>query len=400
MNVSSASLCSLALFSLIGCSHLGRDKLKSDWSALREAESLSCREIPLKADDLRIDRMHSVPALGPSLVLEVTTRRGVKTLYHLTFESLGQIKEDRLVALPISQEATFLGAGVSGQNPVFVLKTIEKDQPVIQVRDLTNNAVLLQYPTESKGSWELGPWTFEKGILRALIRESKNEEATDDQPYQQIEVHTMGQNSGRIKPELAKTVIGQASLFSDSQSNSQIIWLDRGTSEKVKSEPRHQVTSWRASPKESAFELEDKGRIESWSFLEGYDHSLIAMIKGDSLLWENASIEISKLSKVRPFMREAQISLPLSKVHVAQPLLAQGPKGQFLLLPQWLDHELTVAVYSINDRDAQAKGYAGTFKEGTSFHQAFYHELSEEYYLLSKGPGSTVGRYNLCAIDL
>lgn len=400
MNLKSCALHSCLLLSVFGCSHWGNSKIKSEWSALREAESLSCKDIPLKGDDLRIDRVHLVPSLGPSLILEVTTRRGLKTLYHLAFKSMGQLKEDRLVVLPISQDATFLGAGISGQNPVFVLKTLDRDQPVIQVRDLTSNALLFQYPTDSKGSWELGPWNLEKGLLRALVREAKNDEAMDDQPYQQIEVNTAAKSGGKITPETAGSVIGQASIFFDSENKSHIFWLDRGTSEKVKNDPRHQVLSWKAGPKETPLEIDDKGRIESWSFLEGYDHNLVAMIKGDSLLWENASIDISRLSKVKPFSQEAQISLPLSKVHVAQPLLAQGPKGEYLLLPQWLDHELTVALYAIVDRDARAKGFLGTFNEGTSFYSAFFHEPSQEYYLLSKAPTSGMGRYSLCSIDL
>ncbi len=390
----------VVLASTTACSHWGRGQLKSEWSALQEADSLSCKDLPLKPDDLRIDRVHVIPSLGPSLILEVTSRRGVKSLYHLPFASLGQLEEERLVPLPVSQDATFLGAGISGQNPIFVLKTKDKDQAVLQVRDLTNNAVLLQNVIDSKGSWELGPWTLEKGVLRALIREEKNDEAMDDQPYQQIEIDTGGKGGLRIKPELAPNVIGQAGMFNDSQGVSQILWLDRGTSDKVKSEPRHHVISWRANSKERPFELDDKGRVESWSYSEAYDHALIAMIKGDSLLWENASIDIARLSKVKPFTREVQISLPLSKVHVAQPLLTQGPKGEYLLLPQWLDHELTVALYSVVDKEAKPKGYAGTFKEGSSFYQAFYHEPSEEFYLLSKGPGSSSGRYNLCSIDL
>lgn len=382
------------------CTHWGGEKLKSDWSALEQAEKLSCRDIPLKNEDLRVEKVHVLADLGPSLLVEVLSRRGVKVFYHLPFRSLGDLKEESLVALPVSQESVFLGAGISGSKPVYLLKVGNLGKANLQVRDLQNNAVINQYPLEAKHNWDLGPWTFSKGVLRALVREIKDEEALDDQPYLQLEVDTNSKTNSIIRAESTRRIIGQASLFVDSLSKTQILWLDRGTSEAVKAEASFEILPWKASPKTDSFAIDEKGRIESWAFVEAYDHSVLASVKGDSLLWENASISVQRLSKVTPYIKETQSSLPLSGVHVAQPLLAQGPRGTHLMLPQWLDHELTVAVYSVADKDVVKSGYAGIFKEGTSFHRAFFHEVSESFYLLSKGPGSTVGRFSLCQIDL
>lgn len=391
---------SLSLGLLSACTHWGGDKLKSDWSALEQADSLKCRDVPLKNEDLRIERIHIAPELGPSLVIEVLNRRGVRGFYHLPFRSLGELKEDALIPLPVSQESLFLGAGISASKPVFILRTGETGKAKLQVRDLQNNAILSQFAVDASAPWDLGPWTFNQGVLRALVREIKDDEAIDDQAYLQLELNTKAKPGAPIRTESSRQVIGQASLFSDSQNRSQILWFDRGTSEKIRNEPGFEILPWKAGQKGERTSVEGKGRTESWAFLEAYDHTIIASIKGDSLLWENASVDTQRLSKVTPFMKESQTSLPLARVHVAQPLLTQGPKGEYLLLPQWLDHELTVALYELADKEAKPKGFAGVFKEGTAFYKAFYHEPSEAFYLLSKAPAGSGGRFSLCQIDL
>src|SRR4051812_16946834 len=93
----------VAPFCLLTACSWGSGKLRSDWDALQDAKSVTCNDLPIRQDDLRIDRVHVVPELGPSLILEVTTRRGVKTMYHLPFRSISSMDEDTLVPLPITQ---------------------------------------------------------------------------------------------------------------------------------------------------------------------------------------------------------------------------------------------------------------------------------------------------------
>ncbi len=382
------------------CTHWGGEKLKSDWQALGEADRLKCNDIPLLPDDLRIDRVHVITDTGPSLLLEVTNRRGVRSFYHLPFRAFGDLTSENLVPLPISPESIFLGGGISNGKAVFVLRAMEKSKPVIQVRDLSNNAILNRFPADASAAWDLGAWHLSKGILRALVREIKDDEALDDQNHLQIEVNLAADSKVPIRAVPSRALVGQAELFFDSRSRPHTLWLDRGTSDKVLAQPIYRILPWRADTKDEALILDDKGKIENWAFMEAYDHILVASIKGDSLLWENATIDLQRLSKVAPFNREMQVNLPLSKVHVARPLLAQGPKGEYLFLPQWLDHELTVALFDVKAQEAKPLGFGGIFKEGTSFYDAFYHEPSESYYMISKGPGSSQGRYSLCRLDL
>lgn len=389
----------LVPFCFVSACSIGTGKLRSDWDALQDAKSLSCTDIPLKKDDLRIDRVHVVPELGPSLILEVTTRRGVKTMYHMPFRSVGSLDEDKLVNLPISQDSLLLGAGIWQQKAVFALKTSDRGKPTIQLRDLQSNAVLQQFPADSKIPWELTDWQIAGGKLRSLIRENKEDEAMDDQPYQQFEVQLDGKGA-KPRAESAPQVIGQAQLFSDSQGNTHIFWLDRGTSEKVKKEPVFLTARWRDAKDQRSIDVGDKAPIESWAFQEGNVNNLLAYVKGDTLLWTNASIEVARLSKVEPFIKQNQLSVPISKVHVARPLLSADPKADYLFLPQWLDHELTVAVYKIEATEVTHRGYRGVFKEGTSFYAAFYHDPSKETLLLMKSAANYTSRYALCKMSL
>ncbi len=398
MNTRNLALALLPLSFLTACSW-GTGKLKSDWDALQDAKSLSCTDVPMRKDDLRIDRIHVIPELGPSLILEVTTRKGVKTMYHLPFRSLSGMDEESLVPLPVSQDSILLGAGIWQQKAVFLLKTVDRGKPVFQLRDLQSNAVLQQFQADSKVAWDLTDWQIGEGKLRSLVREGKEDESLDDQPYLQFEVQLDGKAAAKPRAEPAAQVIGQAQLFTDAQGQAQIFWLDRGTSDKVK-QPNFLTSKWRKAGEFHGLDMGDKAPIESWVFQEGNVTNVLAYIKGDTLLWTNASIEVLRLSKTEPFIKQIQMSIPLSKVHVARPLLSANPKADYLLLPQWLDHELTVGVYRIEASEVIPKGYLGVFKEGTSFHAAFYHDPSKETLLLMKAPGNWTSRYSICRTGL
>ncbi len=377
----------------------GSGKLKSDWDALQDAKKLSCAEIPIRKEDLRIDRVHVVPELGPSLILEVTTRRGVKSMYHLPFKSVSSMDEESLVPLPVSQDSILLGAGIWQQKAIFALKGTDRGKSVIQVRDLQSNAVLQQFPADSKIAWDLSDWQIGEGKLRSLVREGKEDESLDDQPYLQFEVQLDGKVGAKPRGEPAPEVIGQAQLFTDAQNNAQIVWLDRGTSDKVK-EPSFIITRWRNGKEQRSLDRGERAPIESWVFQEGNTTNLLSFVKGDTLLWTNASIEILRLSKTEPFAKQIQLSVPISKVHVARPLLSADPKADYLLLPQWLDHELTVAAYRVEASEVIPLGYRGVFKEGTSFHAAFYHDPSRENLLILKAPANFTSRYSICRLSL
>lgn len=389
---------SILSLSLVTACSWGTGKLKSDWDALHDADKLSCTEIPMHKDDLRIDSIHVIPDLGPSLLLEVTTRRGVKSLYHLAFNSLSGMNEESLVPLPLNQESSFLGAGIWQQKAVFILKTVDRGKAVIQLRDLQNNAVLQQFNADTRSPWEITDWQLINGKLRSLIREYKEQESLDDQPQLQLEVQLDGKDPSKPRAEQASQVIGQAQVLLDAQNNSHIIWLDRGTSEKVR-EPSFNTIAWRSGAVHT-LDISDKSPIESWAFIEGTVDNLLSYIKGDTLLGANNSIELFRLAKTSPFSVLQKMSLALPRVHVAKPLLSSSPKANYLLLPQWLDHELTIGVYKIEATEMTQMGFRGVFKEGTSFYAAFYHEPSRENLLLMKAPGNWTSRYSLCHLGL
>ena len=384
-----------SLVIISGCATWSKPDVKSDWAALSQASSLDCRDLPLLPEDLRIDKVRVLESSGPSLMLEVTSRKGVKNFYHLAFRKMGDLSPPNLVRLPVGLDATFMGAGISGKKAVFVVHALVKDKPYFQVRDLATNALISQISTKLK-VFELGAWTLTDDKLFALVREDKTDEATDDQPYQQIEIPIHSDKGTQV---VVSHVVGnQVATFSDAQKKRWILSIDRGLSSSKK-DPRFKITPWMSGKKEAAVEVDEKGPIESWNFLESDKGLSLAYIKGDSLLWENTSLEVTGLATNDPFSKQAQASINLSRVHVAQPLLAGNTKETLVFLPQWLDHEISVAGYRYNGAELAPIGYLGVFKEGSAFEQAFYHEPSEKFYLLSRFNSSTVARFSLCEVE-
>jgi hypothetical protein len=384
-----------SLVIISGCATWSKPDTKSDWGALSQASSLDCRDLPLFPEDLRIDKVRVLDSSGPSLLLEASSRKGVRNFYHLAFRKMGDLTPNNLVRLPVGLDSTFLGAGISGKKTVFVVHTLVKGKAFFQVRDLSNNALISQFPTKLL-AFELGAWKLTDERLFALVREDKTDEATDDQPYQQIEIPI--QVDKGLQTVVSKVVGNQVTSFSDAQKKRWILSIDRGLSHSKK-DPRFKITPWMAGKKEQSLEIDEKGPIESWNFLESDTGLTLALVKGDSLLWENSSLEVTALSANEPFTKQSQGTVNLNRVHVAQPLLAGNAKETLVFLPQWLDHEISVAAYRFNGAELAALGYQGVFKEGSAFEQAFYHEPSEKFYLLSRFNSAAVARFSLCEVD-
>lgn len=381
---------------ITGCATFGKPSVKSDWEALSESKSLDCREVPLLPEDLKIDRVHIVESTGPSLVLEVTNRKGVRNFYHLPYRKKSNLETSSLVRLPVTQDAKFLGAGISGGKAVLVIHATSKEKPVIQVRDLSNNVLLNEFPTKLK-AFEVSDWKVDGDKLFSLIREDKDDEAMDDQPFQELIIPLGSPKGLSLSP--SKAIGVGAETFKEVQGRRYTFTLDRGLSA-AKKEPRFKISAWSSGPKVSAVELEEKGPIESWRVLENPRGLNLAFVKGDSLLWENTSLEAVQLSTAEPFTKQSSASLPLSRVHVAQPLLASSAKGTFIFLPQWLDHEITVGAYELLNSEIKSLGYLGVFKEGTTFEEAFYHEPSESFYLVARLNTSPAAKYQLCEVEI
>lgn len=378
-----------------GCAGLTKPDAKSDWSALKDAKDLECRELPLMPEDLKIDRVRILESSGPSLFLEVTSRKGVKNFYHLAFRKAADLQPKSLVKLPVTGEARFLGAGIAGDKAVFIVHTLVKDKPVIQVRDMTNNVLLMQMNTKIR-AFELGNWMIEGDKLFALIREDKDNEATDDQPYIEL---TVPLASEKGLTQVSSKVIGNgAETFADASGKRWTFTLDRGLSANKK-EARFKISSWNAPAKSSPIELDEKGPVESWNVKPSPQGLNLAYIKGDSLLWERTSLEALQLSLNEPFGKQASASYPLSQVHVAQPLIAGNAAETMFFLPQWLDHEITVGAYRFTGSEINPVGFLGIFREGTAFEDAFFHAPSERYYLLSRSYSSSLQRYSLCEVE-
>ncbi len=384
-----------AFLVISGCASFGKPDVKSDWGALSDAKSMDCRPLPLLPEDLRIDKVHVLESTGPSLLLEVSSRKGVRSFYHLAFRKASDLSPEKLVKLPISQDTRFLGAGIAKGKALLVVHAYVKEKPFIQIRDLTNNALLLQMPTKIK-SFDLADWTMGEEKLYALIREDKDEESVDDQPYQELNVPL--QSDKGLSLVTTKAMGFGTSSFEDAGNKRWTMTLDKGTST-GKKDPRFKIWAWGDGPKGKILELDEKGPVESWNLLQSSRGVSLAYIKGDSLLWENTSLEAQTLSPNEPFSKQVSASLPLSQVHVAQPLLAANALAQYVFLPQWLDHEITVASYKLDGSQLEPSGFLGVFKEGTSFESAFWHEPSSAFYLISRYSVGPVPKYSLCEAE-
>ncbi len=384
---------------LTGCQMLGTGQLKSEWSQLKEARSVSCEDWPRAADDLRINSIYPIHTVEMNgFIYHVTSRSGAPMHYYVPGEG-ADIDLAKRVALNWGSGARFLSfLTLNGVEAVLIVRPASQGKKILEIRDMKKNIVLYRskeqnpdfYPeqvnVDSNGFW----------LSYKLIRQEQADEDLENHfvyyqwrdPSQLILAETVD-----VKP------VGSVRLLQLEPGSSFVVWFDEGVSTAKKEPTFKYLTLEPVVKKPQVFdaEAEISRRVESWS-ADSYASSIyLTYVTGDTLLWQNASLQMIKFTRRSEV--EQRLKVAIQNEHVGDPFLIPAKTGMFLAVSKWLDHESSVGLYRVGFDSLEDRGLHGIYPERSYLKDIFYSPQDGQITLLRSQPKGFSSQYQLCEID-
>lgn len=376
--------------------------LRSQWADLNEAREIECSIWPERANQLRIEDIS--PFINDNIhlfLVEATSRSGrpFRYLAHSKTDSINsRFKGD--IVWP--DKSRFLGNGiVKGRNVVLLAIEGSQDKIQLELRDAAKNFVIAR-------SLEIDPDTYlsdayfnDSGFV-LTARKSVEEVAIVDQEFTIHRYLIKGNSLDKIssrrewngdEPHFYKKNGSKTDEFLG-------IWFDR------KGDSGSPNGIFRLVDIPSNFknrtiknlELKLEGQVDSWSSVQFGDKIILSIVSGDTLLWEDAKLNIFEITTLGSVKR--LVSHPIHDRHVGDPFLLAGSDDVFILLPQWLDYESTAGLYRLGTDSLEHLANYGVFSVGSSIKQAFTDRLGQRVFLIYDRPSTFSRQVNLCSIEL
>ena len=285
-------LISLAIMGT-SCQLLNKTDLKSDWPPLKSAGDVDCDRWPQRSQDLEVKTIAMAQTNdGPGFVTKVRTRRGLMEHHYRKF-SRGDVDGD-YKKLSWGSNANYLGSYLLEGKYYFVIETLSKSGRVIEIRDPKSNVIFKKSRTLSRNIRVERSYPSPRGIW-LIYRDYVEDESMDERPLRIMEL-ALG------KGELLEGTILKSPAFSSdanvamTDDNHLFVMWNKVNSRKKNEEFKFAIVK---SPIEKsdvfAMTSDFKDKVESWIVARHRDGVLGVFISGDTLLWENASMEMKFL---------------------------------------------------------------------------------------------------------
>jgi hypothetical protein len=286
---------------------------------------------------------------------------------------------------------------VQGKTAVLLETTGPSGKKRLEIRDINTNVIRFKSKERQASFRSRKAIADENGFWLAYLTDT-GDQSMEDQPFQFVRFEWGEKGSLNIKNAATKRAVGEIEMVRLPNQKALVVWLDAGTSDAQK-DPKFRYFILDAAEKAKTYTLDVtiSERIESWNLNRNEAGIVLAYITGDTLLWENASLQVVRLGNGGDIIEKNEFAI--TNEHVGDPLLVPGVSGIYLVLSKWLDRESTVNVYKITSSDLVNMGYYGIFKEGTYLQQAFFSPYSRNLFLVTQSPSGYTRKYTLCALD-
>jgi len=228
----------------------------------------------------------------------------------------------------------------------------------------------------------------------------KADESLDDQPLQFARFEWAEKDELKVVSSPRFAPIGDIAVISLPNERVLGVLLDIGTSDKQKpaSFQYFILEKGQNQPQMRPLNVEISERVESWRMDRNEAGIVLAYVTGDTLLWENASLQVVRLDDRASIIH--QQGFEITNEHVGDPLLVAAGGGIYLFVSKWLDSESSVAVYRVTTSDIEDLGMYGIFPEGTYLQNVFYAPASKAVFLITQAPSGYTRRYSYCIYNL
>lgn len=381
---------------LSSCQLLNQKEFKSEWQTLKEAKDVDCQKWPQRKTDLEILGISSAEISNdPGFVVVSRNRTGRESIRYRRFE--GGL-EDESIDLNWGGSAKYVGSySIKGLKYFVIERTIGRNK-VVELRNPKTNVVEYSTKKISLRTHILKSLPSKNGLW-VVYKNYSNDISRDESPVKILEL-TPNEKAGldinyiknvKLSPDAKVVVNDDRHLF--------VMWKLK--KKKRDDAPKFSYTILEdAKKKPTVYSLGNqmKYQVESWNLSTHRDGTLAVFVSGDTLIWENASMEL----KYFDFKGDQSWSksVKIENEHIGDPLLVSLASFTYLVLPKWLDGESTLAVTKIRDNELEDMGNFGVFKEGTFIVSALQPKGESRPYVIKQYPVGFIKKYSICEIEL
>ncbi|MFW7378141.1 MAG: hypothetical protein ACOH5I_04990 [Oligoflexus sp.] len=390
----------ILLCSVVGCQMTQDSKLTSSWEKLKNAKSISCKDWPGSQEELEITEIYPVDMVkSANFIVSGRSRDGSYFNYVLPLRGK-KVDHSKKVPLKWGFGSEFLGSvAVKGDIGILIEAAQKSGKKRLEIRDLETN-VIRYASTERNPNFRSQMMIPDNNGFWLAYKLEKSEESMDDQPFQFVRFEWTDKQELRLVGSPKFSPVGDIKLLSLPDEKVLGIMLDTGTSDKQKPANFRYFILEKGQPKPNmkTLSVDISERVESWSVARNAAGIVLAYVTGDTLLWENASLQIVRLDDRAAVVHRQ--GFEINHEHVGDPLLVPAGAGIYLFVSKWLDAESTVAVYRITTSDIEDQGIYGVFQEGTFLQNAFYAAESNSVLLMTQAPAGYTRSHSYCIYNL
>ncbi|SME89601.1 hypothetical protein [Pseudobacteriovorax antillogorgiicola] len=395
----------LILISLLttSCQMVNRAGLKSEWVVLQEAKSVDCEDWPQKRSEIEILNLALAQVKEQKgFVVTARDRSGRRSHSFKPFSGGDVATESGVIDLNWGGRGRYLGTVRAGGRRLFAIElSSSQGMKHIELRDPEKNVVI--HKSQSLGINFYGQEVYPSAKGFWLVsKELKEDSSRDDSPSYIFEflidekkemMSYQRLSSLKIEGDVKSAPVGDGELF--------LMWKKDRIGGNGKSFPKFRFAVLGSSKaKPSVYELgeEVKDRVESWTMAKHREGVLLVYVVGDTLIWENASMEIRFLDQKGDQLWAK--SFVIENEHIGDPVLLPTTTFSYLLTPKWLDGESTLTVQKISATDINDLGNHGVYQEGTYLVMGVMGDADDEPFVIKQYPSGFTKKFSICEIDL
>lgn len=375
------------------CQTTSSQDLTSNWAVLKEAGKVECSTWPMREGEMALDHLAVLDTKPHGFVADIRLRsQGLRHAF-ATFESSTEIDPDDIATLKLPATAKVWGGLNLGAKSHVVVAQIKAGKTSVDLREFPKNIVqqsglVFNHPIAAAHV------TAGTGSFWLTYKVGNPDKSVEEMPANLAVVKITG-NTLSMTPVKHSFNETPAVLVKSGTPGALAVWHDQTETSSNKFKIVKIAEDGTVNgPVPLAVPVNNA--VESWAAVSLGDYSLLAYVDGDSMIGQ-ASIKIAKIRWEETVPVVAWVKTrSLSNIHVADPVWVRGKSTAYLLIPQWIDEENTIASYKIGADDIDAMAVSGVFPKGTRVVSGFYDGAKGAVYALTRQRASVAWRYDIC----
>jgi hypothetical protein len=386
------------------CNSCASTNLSSDfsyqgWSILEEARSLDCEFWEKTRNELEIKELTPM-FYGEKFSYFVKSRdRKGKFLRYIALSDDG-LEVDERMALSWGADDRFIHDFLlDGQSVIVMQRKKNQGDTNIEIRDVKRN-IIVASSKPMPSNFEAVASIYDGKWLWVAYRLDSEDIAEVDQNIL-VAKFIISKNKLDEVQKLNLNISGDLSLVrSKSSKQAFLIVNDTNTNQDQSGRKFIFINLTKNTGKKPQVKtlVKASDKVESWSAVVNGDSLYLAFVSGDTLLWNNAKLNM--ISYSFQGIKQQETSLEIERIHVGDIRLISHTSGPIVMMPQWLEGESTVGFYSLNADRLKSMGVYGVFNQGTEFLGAFSYDNDPMVFLLNRSNESFSKKYSVCSVEL